>query len=216
MKLLSSLIILSMFLQGSALADEQSPVVYSRTILKVVPASSSAADAKEQTKKKTDDAKKATTSVTGTRTTKEYTVDVRPLQFLAQRDFIAHQPFSDKGGMLALITPAQVTELKSSNLLGNVDVLFVAPDGLITKIMPNLSLPALEEPISSETPVRAFVFLKGQTAKTDDVQPGDHIDNPLFRPHPVVLEGSTPPQPQIQLQPSVTEAPQKLPQMPVQ
>lgn len=169
----------------AVVSAEPTPIVYSRILLKIIPTSQPVSTTKEQK----ENAKKSVAELPPTpRNTKTYTVNVRPLQFLAQRDFISHQPFTDKGGMLILIDPPEVATLQSSNLLGTVDVLFISPDGIIIKIIPNVSLSALEEPISTEKPVRAFVFLKGQTAKTDHIQPGDRIENSLFKSNPLILD----------------------------
>ena len=115
-------------------------------------------------------------------------MEVRPLSFLEQRDFIAHQPFTDKEGMMLLVDPPAPAQLKSSNLLGKMDVLFVLEDGKIDKIAPEISLPELEEPLTSDKPIRVFVFLKAGQAQASDIRPGDRVDNPLFKTHPIILQ----------------------------
>lgn len=186
-KLLSVFLLLLLpFSQASA----DAPLVYSKTVITIVPAPELS---KPQSNKKADD-KKISDSKTidllpeTRRVTKEFTVEVRPLSFLSEHDFIAHQPFTDKEGMMMLIDPPAPTQLKSSNLLGKVDVLFVLEDGIIDKIAPDLSLPELEEPLASDKPVRAFVFLKPGQAQASDIRPGDRVENPLFKTHPFVLQ----------------------------
>ncbi len=196
-------ILLTIFLSlvfTSVYADD-TPVIYSKTVIKIIPSRPRvSAEATEQAEK--NDNKKSASNVIKDagntkssdlfpdlkRVSKEFTVEVRPLSFLEQKDFISHQPFTDKEGMMMLIEPAQVAQLKSANLIGKIDVLFVSPDGIVEKIAPDLVLPDLLEPIDSEKPVRAFIFLKAGQAKDSDIEPGDYIENQLFKSHPVILQ----------------------------
>ncbi len=180
-------ILLLYLLVPSVYADDQ-PVIYSRAILKIIPKPAPPKVPPPKEEKKEETSKPSEILPELPRVTKEFNVEVRPLTFLAQKDFIAHQPFTDTGGMLILIDPPEVASLTSANLLAHVDVLFIMEDGLITKIAPDLSLPGLTEPIGSEKPLHAFLFLKAGTAKASDIKPGDHVASSMFRAHPVVLE----------------------------
>lgn len=179
---------------GSSFADE--PMVYSKTVIKIVPSSESVKTEvrKEDDKNKKDDGKKASESNKDDlmpilhRVAKEFTVEVRPLSFLGQHDFIAHQPFTDKEGMMMLVDPKSQAQLKSSNLLGKIDVLFVMVDGVIEKIAPELVLPELNEPLTSDKPIRAFIFLKDGMVKQSDIRPGDRVEGEVFRIRPVILQ----------------------------
>lgn len=181
------LVILLLF---PAFAYADAPLIYSKTVVRIIPSSDTV---KSRSKLDDDDKKAVDSKVTDflpslQRVTKEFTVEVRPLSFLDQHDFIAHQPFTDKEGMMMLVDPPASAALKSANLLGNIDILFVLEDGTIEKIAPNLALNELVEPLTSEKPVRAFIFLKAGQAQASDIRPGDRIDNPLFKNHPVILQ----------------------------
>ena len=183
-KLLFILLLLPAFL---AYAD--APLIYSKTLLKITPAF----ETLNPRAKVADDKTAADSRVSDflpnlERVTKEFTVEVRPLSFLDQHDFIAHQPFTDKEGMMMLVEPPAPAALKSANLIGKIDILFILEDGIIEKIAPNLALNELGEPLTSEKPVRAFVFLKAGQAQASDIRPGDRVDNPWFRTHPVILQ----------------------------
>ena len=185
------ILVISLLLPITIFAE--TPVIYSKTIIKIVPSQIQIA---KEDGKKTDknEEKKAVDSKTGDmlpnlkRISKEFSVEIRPLSFLTQHDFISSQPFTDKEGMMMLVEPVQISELKSSNLFGKVDVLFVSEDGVVTKIAPNLNLAELAEPVSSEKPIRALIFLKNNMAKISDIQPSDIIENPIFKSHPVILQ----------------------------
>lgn len=175
-------------------AHAYSPLTYSKTVIKIVPADEGKPIVQPSQAGKTDGDKKAEDSKTSDllpslhRVEKEFTVEVRPLAFLEQKDFIAHQPFTDKEGMMMVIDPASPEQLKSSNLMGKIDVLFVLEDGTIEKIAPDIDLSTLAEPVPSEKPVRAFVFLKAGMAQQSDIKPGDHVVGYLFKTHPIILQ----------------------------
>jgi len=185
MKQLIAFILLCAFTSAAYAAD--SPFIYSRAVLKIVPLP---AAPKSPAPKKEDGNKPTEVLPQLARVAKEFTVDVRPPQFLAQQDYIALQPFTDQGGMLILFDPPQMASLKSANMLAKADVLFLLDDGVIDKIAPELSLKNLPEPVQSDKPVRAFLFLKAGMTKTSDIHPGDHVENSLFRTHAVVIEGT--------------------------
>jgi len=174
----------------AAYAAEQPALVYSRTTIRIIPKSDEKMVQAEEKKNPANKPEEVLPVLP--RVAKEFTVEVRPLSFLAQRDFIAHQPFTDKEGMLFLIDPPQTAALSSANLLAKVDVLFVREDGFIAKIVPSLALPTLAEPIDSQTPIHAFIFLKAGMAESSDIKPGDHIQSALFTPRPVILEAVPP------------------------
>ena len=171
----------------------ETPVIYSKTVIKIIP--KQVQIFKEEGKKEDkNNEKKAGDSKTGDmlpnlkRVTKEFNVEVRPLSFITQHDFISSQPFTDKEGMMMMVDPVQIAELKSSNLFGKIDVLFVSEDGVISKIAPNLTLSELAEPVSSEKPIKAFIFLKNDMARISDIKPNDIIENPIFKSHPIILQ----------------------------
>lgn len=173
--------------------------LYSRTTLKIVPKPSPDERPEELAEKdKKEEANKPTEVLPKLdRIAKEFSVDVRSPQFLMQKDFISFQPFTDKEGMLVVIDPPKETALQSSNMLAKADVLFLMEDGLIIKIAPELSMHNLTEPVDSEKPIKAMLFLKAGMAKASDIEPGDHVENAMFKTHPVVIEQRAPTVPSV-------------------
>ncbi len=172
------------------------PLIYSKTLIRIVPAEDSGAAAsreptkngKDETGKTLGDSKTSDLLPSLHRIAKEFTVEVRPMSFLDQKDFIAHQPFTDREGMMMVIDPPAQEQLKSTTLVGKTDVLFVLDDGTIEKIAPQIDLSQLSEPLATDKPVRAFIFLKAGTAQQADIRPGDHVVGFLFKTHPVILQ----------------------------
>jgi uncharacterized membrane protein (UPF0127 family) len=174
-----------------ALAQQQGVFVYSKTILKIIPKPSdpaaTASNGKEPAEK-TDNALGNIMMPDLKRAPKEFKVEVRDPSFLEIRDFIVHQPFADKEGMIILIDPPQQMQLKATRMIASADVLFVDVDGNIFKIAPALNLSNLSEPIDSGRPLHAYVFLKSGMAAASDIQIGDRIENASFKTHPVVIQ----------------------------
>jgi uncharacterized membrane protein (UPF0127 family) len=197
---LIAIFISSLLIAGSCYGAG-SAFLYSKTVLKIVPKPApvesiiSPAEKEKEANKPTEILPKLE------RIAKEFSVDVRSPQFLMQKDFIAFQPFTDKEGMLIVIDPPQATSLQSSNMLAKADVLFLMEDGLIVKIAPELSMHNLAEPVNSDQPVKAILFLKAGMAKNSDIKPGDRVENALFKTHPVVIEDKEVPRPAITAQP---------------
>jgi uncharacterized membrane protein (UPF0127 family) len=205
-------LILALFTWQAASAVESAPVIYTLTTVKIISKPGAVSNAANADKKKEGDAKSDITRKppessmpTPATVPHEFSVEVRPLSFLVQKDFISHQPFTDKNGMLFLIQPPQTARLSATRIVGKADVLLVTQDGVISKIAPELMLSSLEEPIDSQTPIHAFIFLQAGITKADNIQPGDRVESPMFKTHPVILEESSPPTPQEQ--PKAQDAP---------
>jgi uncharacterized membrane protein (UPF0127 family) len=183
---------------STAQAQTQNTFIYAKTILKIIPKAevqtltpAAPADKNKETDKKSAEKgpiDPASMMPVLKRVPKEFTVELRQASFLTQKDFIAHQPFTDEEGMLILIDPPAQTALKPTHMISSADVLFVDEDGIIIKIAPELKLSELSESIDSNKPIHAFVYLKAGTASASDIRIGDHIENSYFKTHPVVIQ----------------------------
>lgn len=190
--LLASLLLL---FASPVFANGQNDFIFSKTVLRIIPKPSEpiAIPADSAKDKDTDAVKKKEDPLNNLmpvleRSPKEFQVEIRQQSYLDQRDFIVHQPFADKEGMLVLVDPPQERELKSTRMIAKADVLFVDADGIIFKIAPELNLGSLDEPIPSGKPMHAFVYLRQGTAAGSDIQIGDRIENTAFKTHPVVIQ----------------------------
>jgi uncharacterized membrane protein (UPF0127 family) len=151
--------------------------VYSKAVIKIIPAARQSAEGKE------DSAKAATAS-----TPHLFTVAIRDIAFLDQKDFVASFALSGQNGLLLPVAAEETPPLQAKSLLTPVDVLFVAPDGAIAEIAPSLSLARLEEPLIPHEKLRAYLLLKAGTAAEMGIKPGDYVQHSLFRRRPVVLQ----------------------------
>lgn len=173
---------------GLSQASANDVLTYNKAKIRIVPASDGVQPVIKGNDKKAVDTRSGELIPNLQRVGKEFAVEVRTLAFLEQRDFVVHQPFSDKEGMMIpLEIPATIT-LQSSSLFGKTDILFVLEDGLIDSIAPEISLRDLTEPLASNKPVRAVIFLKSGMVRSSDIRPGDRVVADIFKHHPVILQ----------------------------
>lgn len=186
MKILT-IIIMSLLISATTYAG--TPVIYSKTLIKIIPKQSQTnSETVKKDSRNASDSKISDMLPTLKRTAKEFSVEIRPISFLSQKDFISNQPFTDREGMMIMVESPQILQLKASSLFGKVDVLFVTEDGKILDIMPNITISDLTDPISSEKPIKAFIFLQNNMTKTSDIKTGDIIENAIFKSHPTILQ----------------------------
>ncbi len=120
-----------------------------------------------------------------------------------QKDwFSLSSPPDGKGVMLAFAAPglAPVIRLEQYSPL---DVLLIAPTGIIAEIIPNIVLAHLPQDLTPQAPVLALLFLKGGTCDRLGIRPGDHATHAMFMPPTTVLSAPSQPAPV----PVITETP---------
>lgn len=100
-------------------------------------------------------------------------------------------PEAKKAAMLTHARPV-VARVSSADGFAAVDVLFVDKYGAIRQIAPNLVPAELAEPISSEAPMLAVIYLKAGTVAALNIQPNDSVSHAIFAKKPVVITEAAP------------------------
>jgi uncharacterized membrane protein (UPF0127 family) len=100
---------------------------------------------------------------------------------------ISLKPVQGNTALLITVENPKAT-LHRSSLHAALDVVFISPEGLITQIMPNLTLSAIKEGIASPKPLRALLLLDAGNAEQLDIRPGDRVQHPLFSPKPTIVQ----------------------------
>jgi uncharacterized membrane protein (UPF0127 family) len=93
----------------------------------------------------------------------------------------------DSGVMIMFVTPAMVP-LPAMQVFTPVDAIFVAEDGTILQIAPNVTLGEMTQDIMSPQPIKALLFLKAGTAIAKRIQPQDVVAGGMFTPAPPVMQ----------------------------
>lgn len=86
-------------------------------------------------------------------------------------------------GMLFLYRPARQVTMWMKNTVIPLDMLFIAEDGEIVKIVER-TVPFSLTNISSDRPVRGVLEINGGTADRLEIRPGDRIVHPAFEAGP--------------------------------
>jgi uncharacterized membrane protein (UPF0127 family) len=103
----------------------------------------------------------------------------------------------NKGLLLTQAFSAPVT-IAPVNHFAKLDILLLDDYGTILKILPNIALAELGEPVASGVPVLAVLYLKGGMVDALGVQPGDSVRYKLFRKHPEIRSIETPTKPEVE------------------
>lgn len=89
------------------------------------------------------------------------------------------QSLAPDAGMLFVYRPARVVTMWMKNTVIPLDILFIAEDGEIVKVVER-AVPFSLATISSDKPVRAVLEINGGTVKRLGIRPGDRMVHPAF------------------------------------
>lgn len=87
-----------------------------------------------------------------------------------------------KTGVMILFTSPAIAALPAMKVYTPVDVLFVADDGTILQISPNMVLGELTQTIQAKAPVKAFLFMQSGAAAANGFRPRDTVMGHMFLP----------------------------------
>ena len=86
---------------------------------------------------------------------------------------------AENSGMIFIYESPRVISMWMKNTILSLDMVFIAEDGKITRIVAN-TIPMSEATISSLGPVRAVLELLAGAAKRLAIKPGDHVRYDAF------------------------------------
>lgn len=95
--------------------------------------------------------------------------------------------YDEKTGMMLIFSEPTVQPIIRSTQYAPIDILFIDKLGKITQIVPSISLSDLEDNIYPESPVLAFLILKGGLCAERSINVGDEVVYHIFKKPPVVL-----------------------------
>jgi len=98
-----------------------------------------------------------------------------------QQGLMFRRELAADAGMLFIYRPRQVISMWMRNTLVPLDMLFIAEDGVVVKIVER-TVPLSLATISSDRSVRAVLELNGGTAARLDLAPGDRVLYRAFEP----------------------------------
>ena len=69
-----------------------------------------------------------------------------------------------------------------------LDIVFVDSSGTITQILSSVKLSTLDHDIVPQKPVLAFLFLQGGVAEKLSINPGDEVENNVFKKSELIID----------------------------
>ncbi len=94
---------------------------------------------------------------------------------------------ADTGVLITFASPGAVP-LPVMKVYTPVDALFVAENGTVVQILPNVTLGEITQNLTARLPVKAFLFLKAGEAARRGIHPRDVVTGSMFTPAPPMQE----------------------------
>jgi uncharacterized protein len=118
----------------------------------------------------------------------DYHVELRPESALNLEYIHTLNTLTPTTGVVIAFTAPSIVTLPLMNVYTPVDVLFVAEDGTILQIMPEVVLGQISPNVSAKAPIQALLFLKSGEALARGIRPRDVVAGSMFTPTPAVQE----------------------------
>lgn len=133
-----------------------------------------------------------------------FNVDIRDFGNVHNPSWFDFASFKENKGLLLTLAFSAPVTIYPVNHFSKLDILMLDDYGTIVKILPNIALADLSEPVDSGVPVLAVLYLKGGMVDVLGVKPGDDVHYKIFRKHPEVRSLEDAPKPEIE-KPKVPE-----------
>lgn len=117
-----------------------------------------------------------------------YDVEVRSEEALRLEYIHTLNTLTDSTGVAIVFTAPTMVGLPNMQVFTPVDALFVAENGMILQIYPNVVLGEMEQEVLAKEPVKAFVFLAAGQVAARKIHPKDIMVGPMFITSPPVME----------------------------
>lgn len=111
-----------------------------------------------------------------------YDVEVRGEDALRLEYIHTLNTLSEHTGVMIVFDSPTVTALPAMKVYTPVDVLFIADEGTVLQISPNLVLGEISQLVQARAPVKAFLMLKAGVAAAHGLHPRDIVAGSMFIP----------------------------------
>ncbi len=109
-----------------------------------------------------------------------YEIELRSEEALRLEYIHALNSLTATNGVMITLTKPQHLALPALRVYTPVDVLFIAADGRVLQILPNITLGEMSETVEAAEPVKAFLFLKAGQAAARAIHPRDRVIGAVF------------------------------------
>lgn len=169
-------IIVLLLIAGHAMADESTPLLYSRETVRIVTAASALENPLPWQ------------SVPPEPRAIAIDAEVRDgATFYNQKGWFNLSAPAEKSGVLLVFGAPVAAPIVPATHYAPIDVLLIDGQGKIQTIFPKLVLYDLTEEIYPAEPVAAFFLLGGGACETLGIKPGDRVEYKAFRKPPTII-----------------------------
>lgn len=192
-----NIVMLLCFGYGNAYADQ--PVIYSKTVINIIPANTAPAADTDNTpteetlqtegeepsaeEEKLKEAVKPVVKI-------PLQVEVRNAQIPVDSGMLTNYLLDREHGVITYFSAADQHTLRPELIYKQTDVLFIRDDGIIIQVVPEVMLAYLAEDITADYPIRALLFLEAGFAQRWGITPGSRIEHGMFTPRPTIQKAS--------------------------
>lgn len=117
-----------------------------------------------------------------------YNIELRSEDALKLEYIHTLNTLTDSTGVMILFAAPVMAPLPAMQVYTPVDAIFVAEDGTILQILPNVALGEMTQDVMARDPVKAFLFLKAGEVAAHLIQPQDTVSGSMFVPAPSVMQ----------------------------
>lgn len=122
------------------------------------------------------------------RTPVPYNVEVRSEEAMKLEYIHTLNTMTETTGVVIAFNAPSIAALPRMQVFTPVDALYVAEDGTIMQIYPDVVLAELNQEVYSKEPIKGFVFLKAGEVAARGILPRDIISGPMFYAAPPVMQ----------------------------
>ncbi|MES2983576.1 MAG: DUF192 domain-containing protein [Pseudomonadota bacterium] len=120
--------------------------------------------------------------------TLKYSVESRPEDALRLEYIHTLNGLTADTGVLIVFDAPSMVPLPAMKVYTPVDALFIADDGTVVQILPNVVLGDITQEIKAREPVKAFFFIKAGEAAMRNIHPRDTVSGKMFAIAPPVQQ----------------------------
>lgn len=117
-----------------------------------------------------------------------YDVEIRPEDALRLDYIHSLNELNDSTGVMIAFTAPSMVPLPVMQTPTPVDALFIAKDGTVLQIYPNVVLSELRQDVMAPSPIKAFLFLRAGSALARGIHPKDVVASKKFLAAPPLLQ----------------------------
>lgn len=192
---LINIVILSLLLFAFSASAQEQPVVYSQTVIGIVPgnivpkAITQSPELQSPQQAATDTPTENTTDAMLQQATSEQPklrVQVRNNQIPLNSGLFLNYRLDAGHGVLTYFGQAKPRNLVAENIQAPLDVLFIRDDGIIAQIVPEIVMAYLPDNIGTDFPIRALLYVQAGLSAEWGIQPGHRIEHGMFNPKPLI------------------------------